>query len=81
MEECSCEKIDFSERTLCVLRLGKISRARAWKWDLPEGVVGHITMTCPVGYRERRRPLANPLTVGMQRDAGDGFFEILNKIE
>jgi hypothetical protein len=39
MEECSCEKIDFSKKTLFVLCLGKISRAKAWKLDQPQGVV------------------------------------------
>ena len=43
--------------------------------------IGHITMTCPVGYRERTWSMANPLAVGTQRDAGDGVFEKLNKIE
>jgi hypothetical protein len=39
MEECSCERIDFSIKTLYVLCLGKISRTKAWNWDLPLGVV------------------------------------------
>jgi hypothetical protein len=29
----------MSTKTLCVLCLGKISRAEVWKWDLPQGVV------------------------------------------